>query len=83
MTEYDYICLCKVFDRLEARNVNELVTLENTYQIFRRFDEYDLLTLLEAKIYQNCLNELQKEILKTCDFLMKYNYDNKNKEPGK
>ena len=68
MNDYDYICLCKVFQRLEARNVNELITLENTYQIFRRYDEFDFLTLLEAKIYQNCLNEIQKEVLKTCGF---------------
>ncbi len=80
MTAYDYMCICKVFDRLESRNGDELVNLENTYQIFRRYDEFDFLTLLEAKIYQNCLNEIQKEVLKTCGFLLQYN---KNKESGK
>ena len=59
----DYNFLCK----------NELITLENTYQMFRRFDEYDFLTLLEAKIYQNVLNQVQREILAVCDHLMRFN----------
>lgn len=73
MNNYDFVCLCKVFQRLEAKNCNELITLENTYQMFRRFDEYDFLTLLEAKIYQNVLNQVQREILATCDHLLRFN----------
>ena len=73
MTDYDFICLCKVFQRLETKNCNELITLENTYQMFRRFDEYDFLNLLESKIYQNALNDIQREILSVCDFLLRYN----------
>ena len=76
MTEYDYLCICKCFQRLEVKNSNELITLENTYQTFRRFDEYDYLTLLEAKIYSNVLKEIEQDILKTLDFLLRY-----NKEP--
>ena len=79
MTEYDFICLCKVFDRLEAKNTNELITLENTYQIFHRFDEYDFLNLLEAKIYHNVLTEIQQEVLKVCCFLMR-DYNAKNEK---
>lgn len=73
MNNYDFVCLCNVFQRLEAKNCNELIELENTYQIFRRFDEYDFLTLLEAKIYQNVLNQVQHDILEVCDFLLRYN----------
>lgn len=73
MNNYDFVCLCKVFQRLESKNCNELITLENTYQMFRRFDEYDFLTLLEAKIYENVLNQLQREILSTCDYLLRFN----------
>ena len=76
MTEYDYLCICRAFQRLESKNANELTTLENTYQIFHRYDEFDFLTLLEAKIYQNVLNDLQKDVLNVCYHLLKY-----NKEP--
>lgn len=76
MTEYDYLCICRCFQKLETQNANELISLENTYQIFRRFDEYDLLTLLEAKIYSNTLNSIQQEILSVCNHLLLF-----NKEP--
>ncbi len=76
MTNYDFLCICRCFQRLDNKNANELTALENTYQIFRRFDEFDYLTLLEAKIYQNVLKEIEQDVLKTCDYLLRY-----NKEP--
>lgn len=76
MTEYDYSQICKVFLDLDVENCNQLIGLENTYQIFRRFDEFDFLNLLECKIYKNCLSEVQKRVLSVCCYLL----DN-NKEP--
>lgn len=72
MTEYDYIQICRLFQRLENRNSIELIHLENTYRIFHRFDEYDFLNLLEAKIYSNALNSVESDVLRLCDYLLKY-----------
>lgn len=72
MTDFDFIQICRTFQRLEDRNNSELVYLENTYQIFHRFDEYDLLNLLEAQIYSNCLKDIEREVIRLCDYLLKY-----------
>ncbi len=77
MTNYEYGLICKCFQKLEVDNANQLVGLENTYQIFHRFDEFDFLSLLECKIYKNALDDIQNKVLSLCDYLVKYN----NKEP--
>lgn len=72
MTDYDFIQICKLLQREENDIFNRLVDLENTYQIFHRFDCYDFLELLELKLRQEYQAEFELKLLRLCDFLLNY-----------
>lgn len=73
MTDYDFIQICKLLQREDNDISNRLVQLQNTYQVFRRYDELDLLELLSLKIRQQYHSELEQKLLALCDYLMRYN----------
>lgn len=73
MTDYDFIQICKLLQREDNDISCRLVQLQNTYQVFRRYDELDLLELLSLKIRQQYHSELEQKLLALCDYLMRYN----------
>ncbi len=70
MTKYDFIQICKLLQREEIDIKDRLIGLENTYQIFNRFDEFDFLELLQLKLRQSYQAEFEIKLLNLCDYLM-------------
>lgn len=75
MTDYDYVTLAKIFQQLEDDNNALMVHYQNHYHSFRKFDELDYLNLLECKIYDDCLKNIQTRVFETCNFLLQYHRD--------
>lgn len=71
MNTYDYVCFCKMLQNAESDLTARVIALERRYDIFgKRFDELDLLELMELKIQLKYLNELVPKLLKLCDYLL-------------
>ena len=75
MTDYDFQQICRLLQRSDVEISNHLVDLENTYQMFHRFDELDLLDLLSLKIKQQYIKEFEQDLLALCYFLLNYNQE--------
>ena len=73
MTDYDFFQICKFLQREDADITNRLVGLENTYQIFHRFDSFDFLELLELKLRQQYQAEFEVKLLRLCHYLVTTN----------
>lgn len=71
MNDYDFVQICKLLQREDNDIGNRLIALENTYQIFHRFDSQDFLELLELKLRQQYQAEFEYKLLRLCDYLMK------------
>lgn len=71
MTEYDFIQIAKLLQAEDADIGSRLAQLENTYQIFHRFDSYDFLELLELKLRQQYQAEFEVKLLRLCDYLLR------------
>lgn len=71
MTNYDFVQICKLLQREDTDIGNRLVALENTYQIFHRFDSMDFLELLELKLRQQYQAEFEVKLLQLCDYLIR------------
>lgn len=71
MTEYDFVQICKLLQREDTDISNHLTSLENTYQIFHRFDSNDFLELLELKLRQEYQAEFEIRLLRLCDYLLR------------
>ena len=72
MTNYDFVQIAKLLQNEDTEISNRLVGLENTYQIFHRFDSMDFLELLELKLRQQYQAEFELKLLRLCDYLLKY-----------
>ena len=72
MTNYDFVQIAKLLQNEDTEISNMLVGLENTYQIFHRFDSMDFLELLELKLRQQYQAEFELKLLRLCDYLLKY-----------
>ncbi len=72
MTNYDFVQICKLLQNEDTEISNRLVGLENTYQIFHRFDSIDFLELLELKLRQQYQAEFELKLLRLCDYLLRY-----------
>lgn len=72
MTEYDYVQICKLLQREDTDISNRLISIENTYQIFHRFDRFDFLELLELKCRQEYQAEFEIKLLRLCNFLLNH-----------
>lgn len=72
MTNYDFVQIAKLLQNEDTEISNRLVGLENTYQIFHRFDSMDFLELLELKLRQQYQAEFELKLLRLCDFLLRY-----------
>ena len=70
MTDYDFVQICKLLQREDTDISNRLICLENTYQIFHRFDKLDFLDLLELKCRQEYQAEFEYKLLRLCNFLL-------------
>lgn len=73
MTEHDFIQICKFLQNEDTDIGNRLAGLENTYQIFHRFDSQDFLELLELKLRQQYQAEFEVKLLRLCDHLLRFN----------
>ncbi len=71
MNDYDFVQICKLLQNEDTDISNRLTALENTYQIFHRFDSQDFLELLELKLRQQYQAEFEYKLLRLCDYLMK------------
>lgn len=71
MNDYDFVQICKLLQCEDNDIGNRLISLENTYQIFHRFDSLDFLELLELKLRQQYQAEFEYKLLRLCDYLMK------------
>lgn len=76
MTNYDFVQICRLLQNEDTDIYNRLVGLENTYQIFHRFDSLDFLELLELKLRQQYQAEFELKLLRLCEFLLKYGGEN-------
>ncbi len=72
MTDFDFIQICKFLQNEDTDIGNRLVALENTYQIFHRFDSQDFLELLELKLRQQYQAEFEFKLLRLCDHLLRF-----------
>ena len=72
MTNYDFVQIAKLLQNEDTEISNRLVGLENTYQIFHRFDSMDFLDLLELKLRQQYQAEFELKLLRLCDYLLRY-----------
>ncbi len=72
MTDYDFVQIAKLLQNEDTDISNRLVGLENTYQIFHRFDSMDFLELLELKLRQQYQAEFELKLLRLCDYLLRY-----------
>lgn len=72
MTNYDFVQIAKLLQNEDTEISNRLVGLENTYQIFHRFDSMDFLELLELKLRQQYQAEFELKLLRLCDYLLRY-----------
>lgn len=72
MTNRDFNEICKLLQREQTDVANRLVDLQNTYEIFKRYDELDMLELLTLKIKQQHLNEFEQKLLALCDHLVRF-----------
>ncbi len=79
MTDYDFVQIAKLLQNEDTDIANRLVGLENTYQIFHRFDSMDFLELLELKLRQQYQAEFELKLLRLCDYLLRYGGDNGGK----
>ncbi len=79
MTNYDFVQIAKLLQNEDTEISNRLVGLENTYQIFHRFDSMDFLELLELKLRQQYQAEFELKLLRLCDYLLKYGGENGGK----
>lgn len=76
MTDYDFIQICKLLQNEDTDITNRLILMENTYQIFHRFDSYDFLELLELKLRQEYQAEFELKLLRLCNYLLQIGGDN-------
>lgn len=72
MTNRDFNEICKLLQNEEIEIENKLVDLQNTYEIFKKYDELDLLELLTLKIKQQHLKEFEQKLLALCYFLTRF-----------
>ena len=79
MTNYDFVQIAKLLQNEDTEISNRLVGLENTYQIFHRFDSMDFLELLELKLRQQYQAEFELKLLRLCDHLLRYGGENSGK----
>lgn len=73
MTEFDFFQICKLLQNEDTDITNRLISLENTYQIFHRFDSQDFLELLELKLRQQYQAEFEVKLLRLCNYLVNLN----------
>lgn len=73
MTDYDFFQICRLLQNEDTDISNRLVALENTYQIFHRFDSQDFLELLELKLRQQYQAEFEVKLLRLCNYLIQSN----------
>jgi len=78
MTDYDYVQICKLLQAEETDIGNRLVSLENTYQVFHRFDSQDFLELLELKLRQQYQAQFEVKLLRLCNYLLNLGDKNGN-----
>lgn len=76
MTDYDFIQICKLLQNEDTDITNRLILMENTHQIFHRFDSYDFLELLELKLRQEYQAEFELKLLRLCNYLLQIGGDN-------
>lgn len=72
MTEYDFVQICKLLQREDTDISNRLIAIENTYQIFHRYDRFDFLELLELKCRQEYQADFEIKLLRLCNFLLNH-----------
>lgn len=70
MTDYDFVQICKLLQNEDNDIGTRLTALENTYQIFHRFDSQDFLELLELKLRQQYQAEFEYKLLRLCNYLI-------------
>ncbi len=70
MTDYDFVQICKLLQQEDNDIGSRLFALENTYQIFHRFDSQDFLELLELKLRQQYQAEFEVKLLRLCNYLV-------------
>ena len=75
MNDYDYVQICKLLTREETILSEKFADLQRTFQIFKKLDEYDIVTLLEAEQQLRYFNELSNRILYLIEYLLKNNKD--------
>ncbi len=71
MNQYDYIQICRLLQREDVAISNQLASLQNSYQIFKEFDELDIHEILSLKVRQQCLRDFEIKLLDLCNFLMR------------
>ncbi len=70
MTQYDFMQIAKLLLREDVDIKDRLIDMENTYQMFHRYDEFDFLELLRLKQRQNYQAEFEVKLLNLCNYLM-------------
>ncbi len=73
MTDYDFFQICRLLQNEDTDITNRLISLENTYQIFHRFDSQDFLELLELKLRQQYQAQFEVKLLRLCNYLIESN----------
>ena len=70
MTNYDVAQICRLLQREDDDILSRLQICENTYQIFKRYDQFDFLELLTLRIRADELRDFEQKLLKLMYYLV-------------
>ena len=73
MNTYDFVQIAKFLNRKNIELESRINDFESRHHIFRKFDELDVVDLHKLICNREFLNEFEVELLKLCDYLIKYN----------
>lgn len=73
MNDSDFVCIARLLNRKNEELSQCISNFENHFNTFRKFDEVDAVELHRLLISKEVLEDIEVELLKLCDFLLKYN----------
>ncbi len=69
----DFVEIAKLMQRKNNELSIKIYNFENRYNMFKKFDELDAVELHRLIIEKETIEKIECDILKLCDFLLKYN----------
>ena len=75
MKNSDFVHIARLLNRKNEELAQSIYNFEKHFNTFKKFDELDAVELHRLLITKQVLEEIEVDILKLCDFLIKYNDD--------